>query len=164
MATQTSGGLKGWHVGAGLLGAFAVVLSVNITFVWFALSSFPGEDVPRAYLQGLDYNRTLTERAEARALGWRTVAGLEAGDAGARVLAVTMTDAQGGPLDGLELTVLLRHRADAARDRQLTVTAEGGGRYFASLADVPPGTWQAVIRAQDAQGHRLEARKDLWWE
>lgn len=162
MSGRTGDGLKAWHVGAALGAAFAVVLGVNGAFVWIALGTFPGEDVPRAYLQGLDYNATLEDRARARALGWAASASLEDTPGGLR-LVMAFTDAEGIGLDGLDVAGTLRHPADAGRDRALAFAPLGGGRYAASLEGAAPGSWEVVAAATDRAGHRFEARKEIWW-
>ena len=47
-----------------LLGFFGVILAVNATFVYLAVSSFSGLETDNAYVKGLNYNTTLSRAAE----------------------------------------------------------------------------------------------------
>ena len=48
--------LKGWHVLLMLVGFFGFMFVVNGIFLWAAITSFPGEDEQKSYMQGLHYN------------------------------------------------------------------------------------------------------------
>ena len=63
-AEQGTFELKGWHVLLILMAFFGVMFSVNGVFLYHAITSFPGEDVKKSYVQGLNYNDTLAVRAE----------------------------------------------------------------------------------------------------
>ena len=45
---------------------FGVTIGVNATFITLAMRTHPGEDVPRSYYQGLNFNDTLAQRRERR--------------------------------------------------------------------------------------------------
>ena len=62
--------LKGWHVLVMILIFFGITIGVNATFITMALRTHPGEDVPRSYMQGLEYNETLENRRIQSELGW----------------------------------------------------------------------------------------------
>ena len=63
--------IKGWHVLLALLGFFGAVSAVDVGMAVQAYRTFPGEVSASPYEDGLQFNRTLAERAEARALGWK---------------------------------------------------------------------------------------------
>ncbi|MEL7028643.1 MAG: FixH family protein, partial [Pseudomonadota bacterium] len=105
--------LKGWHVLAALLSFFGTVFAVNAVFVTQAVRTFPGEQVEKSYLQGLEYNKVLEERAAQTALGWTaSLDRAEIADGGLR-LAVRVTDANGAPVPGLQVNGVLRRPAAA---------------------------------------------------
>ena len=68
--------LKGWHVLLIMLAFFGVMFSGNGVFLFHAITSFPGEDVKKSYVQGLSFNDTLADRAAQAELGWLAEAGL----------------------------------------------------------------------------------------
>lgn len=143
--------LRGWHVLAMMLGFFATVIAVNIAFAVFAVQSFPGEDVPHSYAQGLDYNQTLAERRAQAASGWRAEAGLRQAN-GEALLEVTLLDRAGAPIDNARIDGALRWPTDSRRDQALTFVATAPGRYVAHLGALPPGDWRLRARAQTDAG------------
>ena len=124
-----------------LVGFFAVMLAANAAMVATAFSSWTGLATNRAYERGRAYNRTLEAQRAQDALGWQGAVALEAGR-----VRVTLADAQGAPLDGAHVTVLLVRPVEAGRDVELNLGAEGGGRYAAPVA-LAPGQWEARVEA-----------------
>lgn len=154
--------LKGGHVLAILLGAFLIVTAVNVTMIVAAYDTFPGEQVPKSYLQGLQYNDTLAARAAQEALGWRAVLDAEHDQAGNVSLTLTMTSARETPVSGLAVTGLLRRPATDVEDRKLEFTSTGNGIYTAELTGIGEGQWDLEAVAQDEGGRRFEFGKRLW--
>lgn len=152
--------LKGWHVLAALLAFFAAVIAVNVGFAIVAMDSFPGEDVRRSYLQGLNYNDAIAERRRQAALGWQAQAAIEHESGQAR-LVVHLRDRDGRALNTLALSGDLRWPPDERLDRSLSFTPESGGRYVALLPDLRPGSWRLRARAVGAEGAALDFEAEL---
>lgn len=153
--------LRGWHVLAGMLLFFGVIIAVNVWFAMAAVETFPGEDVPHSYLQGLEYNQTLAERRAQEASGWRAIAALRRSPDGA-VLEVDLRSRDGAGIANAHIDAQLRWPADAHRDRSIVFIPLGQGRYVAHLRALPEGDWQMRARAvRGAQSLDFEA--DLTW-
>jgi nitrogen fixation protein FixH len=151
--------LRGFHVLMMLLAFFGAVIAINVAFAVAAARSFPGEDVPRSYLQGLNYNETLAERRVEAARGWR--AGVEA-DWRAQEIIVRIVDAEGRGLAGLTIEGALRRPLDARHDAQLSFTDRGGGDYRATIANGAPGAWELRAKARRG-GERFTFSRRLMW-
>jgi nitrogen fixation protein FixH len=154
--------LRGPHVLVGTLAFFAAVIAVNVAFAIVAVQTFPGEDARRSYLQGLNYNATLTERRAQTALGWRVQAALAREPSGA-VVEVVLRDRSGAPLDGLSVSGALRRPLDARYDHDLAFRPAGDGRYVAPIGALTPGRWQLRAHAQDAGGGARDFAAELSW-
>lgn len=154
--------LRGWHVLAGLLTFFGAVIAVNIYFAVAAVATFPGEDVTHPYIQGLDYNRTLSEHRAQQAQGWHVTAGLERATSGP-VLAIELRQRNGAPLTGARLDGALRWPADSHRDRALDFHEPSPGRYVANLAGLAEGDWDLRAAATAPDGQDLDFEADLRW-
>jgi nitrogen fixation protein FixH len=153
--------LRGWHVLAGMLLFFGIIVAVNVLFAFAAVGTFPGEDVPHSYLQGLDYNQTLAERRVQAASGWRAIASLRPSSDGA-LLEVDLRSRDGEGIGGARIAAQMRWPADMRRDRSLNFTALGEGRYVAHLGALPPGDWD--LRARAVRGSAsLDFEADLTW-
>lgn len=153
--------IRGWHVLAMMLAFFGTVIAVNVIFAVVAVRSFPGEDVRRSYLQGIQYNETLAQRREQAALGWRATAGLSPNGESA-VLEVVLRDRAGAPIDGATLAGELQWPATDAFDRTATFEAIGSGRYVARLDDLRPGRWRLRAHAERESGS-LDFESELTW-
>ena len=71
------GQLKAWHALVWFLGFFGFMFAVNGIFLWTAITTFPGEDVEKSYLTGLDYNQEIARRERQTEEGWNAEIGLE---------------------------------------------------------------------------------------
>jgi nitrogen fixation protein FixH len=153
--------LRGWHVLVMLLAFFGAVIAVNATFIVYAVASFPGEDVRRSYLQGLEYNATLSERRAQAVLGWQAAATLRGGEDGA-LLEVTLQTRDGAPLEGASLSGDLQWPATSEYDRAVAFISTGEGRYSARLDDLPAGRWRLRAHAERGDG-ALDFETELTW-
>lgn len=160
--TTTPVRIRGPHVLAAILAFFATVIAVNITFIVFAVQSFPGEDVRRSYLQGLNYNQTIAERRTQAELGWTAAADLIEQD-GAAAVEVTLRDRSGQPIENLTATGELRWPANAQFDQALVFEPRGEGRYLARVGDLAPGRWVLRARADRSDGAARDFEAELTW-
>ncbi|WP_112061352.1 FixH family protein [Hyphomonas pacifica] len=144
--------LKGRHVLMYFMGFFGLMFVVNGIFLEKAITSFPGEDVEKSYLQGLNYNSTLAARQAQSELGWQAQAGLEDG-----VVRFHLEDAKGNTLSTMHVGALLKHAANATLDTPIELSSIGNGDYVADLpVELPAGKWtlQATVQAE-AEGETL---------
>ncbi len=147
--------LTGKHVLAMLLVFFGVMLCVNIFFTVMAVQSFSGEDVPRSYRQGLEYNRTLHSRAVQNALGWS--AHVNALD---EKLFVEFRDRDGERLSNLGLTGVLRHPATLSNDQILQFEQTANGRFEAKIFGLK-GKW--VLKGEATSENEIfQFEYELW--
>lgn len=153
--------LTGSHVLAMILGFFAIVIAANATFITLAVSTFPGEDVARSYVQGLDYNATLRDRAAARTLGWVIQAHAMETQSGP-ALDVTLTTKEGHPLETITLTGMLRRPATTSQDRVLQFNEVAPGRYQALTPDLPPGAWDLRANANNGDDEIAFEARLIW--
>ncbi len=148
---ETSGRqLRGWHVLLIMLGFFGVIFAVNGVFLYHAISSFPGEDVKKSYVQGLNYNQTLAARAAQAELGWRAEAGLQDD-----TIIFRLHDAEAHPLSDYTVIGELRRRATNDADQILTFRAAPNGEYFAPSGALDRGEWDVRISVLDRGGEAV---------
>lgn len=160
-ATKRPFEIKGWHVLTAMIGAFGMVIAVNVAFAVIAVATFPGEDVRRSYVQGVRYNETLEARRVQAALGWRAGARLSPSVGGASLI-VTLDDRDGSPLSDARVTGELRWPMDSRLDRALTFQQIGAGRYAAHVDDLRPGLWRLRARGE-LRNDVLDFEAELTW-
>lgn len=154
--------IRGWHVLASMLLFFGAIIAVNVVFAVIAVRSFPGEDVSRSYLQGLQYNNTLADRRAQAAFGWQAGVELLPRD-GEAVLQVTLNQRDGAPINAAILSGELQWPTQARFDRTLSFTAIGHGRYEARLGALESGRWRLRAHAQGQDAGALDFEAELTW-
>ncbi len=145
--------LTGPHVLAITVSAFAVIIGVNITLAYKAVSTFPGLEVANSYVASQDFDR---DRAGQEALGWTLVPSYSLAD---QELILRFTDDAGQPVVLADLRVLLG-RTTEAKDDQFPIFALRDGTYRAP-ADLQRGKWMMQIEAHAQDGTLFRQRLDL---
>lgn len=139
------GPFKAWHALLCFAGFFSFMFLVNGIFLWTAVTTFPGEDIEKSYLAGLDYNHELGRRAHQAESGWRAEIGYEpAGN----LIRVQLLNEDGAPLQASEVIAILRHPADTALDRVLTLHPSKPGEFQAQADGIHPGLWTLRLTAE----------------
>ena len=130
--------LTGRHVLAIFLGAFGLVIAVNLLLAWQAIRTFPGVEVQNSYVASQGFN---TRLAEQRALGWEARVEVAQGE-----LRLYLT----GP-DGTlgRATTTREDRVPAFRP-----TSYG----FAAPVELAPGNWNLRLVATAPDGTEFRQR------
>ena len=148
--------VRGWHVAAGVVAFFALVVGVDACFLVMAYRTHPGQVASRPYEAGLIYNAELERQRVQDALGWRAGA-----EASANGLGVLMQDRDGRPLAGLRVSVTLQRPATEQGRAKLVLIEGAPGQYRADRA--LSGAWDARIEAVDGAGRTFVAERRLLW-
>ena len=148
--------VKGWHVAAGVVAFFAVVITVDAAFLTLAYRTHPGQVAARPYEAGLIYNAELERQRAQEALGWR--AGVEARADG---VAVLLQDRDGKPLSGLRVTATLLRPATEQGRTVVTLREAGPGQYVGARPGLS-GAWDTRVEAV-GDGPSFVAERRLTW-
>ena len=143
-----------WIVLAALVMFFGTIFVANGALVYYALSTFSGEQEASPYEHGLAYDRDIESARQQDARGWNVTLGVQRAEPGAPAsIAVGMRDANNEALEGLEVSAGLEFPTDKRFDRRIGLIETGPGEY---LADLPlrAGQWDVVIEAK-REGERL---------
>ena len=151
-------GLRGWHVLLAFLAFFGVMFCVNGIFLYHAITSFPGEDVKKSYVQGLDYNQTLEARRVQRDLGWYASAGLREDS-----IVFEIRNRDGRVLYGHTVEAHIRHAADTSLDQRIPLIRSASGQYSADVSSLRAGKWhvQFDVRSHDGGEILFQAHKEI---
>ena len=102
--------IKGQHVLAFMVGAFGLIITVNVLMAYKAVSTFPGLEVENSYVASQEFD---SERKAQLALGWTLTPTY---DQKLKELELAFTDADGNPVKVASLEVQVRRRTAAADD------------------------------------------------
>lgn len=137
-----------------------IVLAVNVTMVWLAISTNPGLVRADYYDRGQDLERTIASRI-AQTPGWTmsidTPAEVRTGVP--TTVRFFIVDQAGQPVRPEQVAYFAYRPSDATRDFTLPMQEEAPGRYAASVVFPLAGVWDTLVRARrgDAE-HGLDQR------
>ena len=152
MTTKVERPLTGWHVLAICVVAFGVIIAVNVTMAFKAISTFPGLEVGNSYVASQSFD---AERQAQQALGWVLTPSYEDGR-----LSLAFADAEGAVVIPERLTGMVGRTTEAKDDQTLRFEALGG----AQVADIrlAPGKWMLRVEASAPDGTLFRQRIDLF--
>lgn len=153
--------LTGRHVLLMLLAFFGVMFVVNIIFAYLAVTSFTGEDVPKSYQQGVEYNKTIQARQAQQTLNWAVYANSYKADDQDTTIVVKILDETSQPVPDLSVTGIMRHPTDKAFDRNVELQSYEDGLYRANI-DLTDGTWTLVATAKVKDRAVYKFTHDVW--
>lgn len=146
--------ITGRHVLGITVSAFAVIIAVNVTMAWQAISTFPGLEVKNSYVASQTFD---AERAAQQALGWTLASDY---DPAAGALELRFVDAGGQPAQVAGLSVLVGRSTVASQDSRPAFTQNGGA--FSAPLHLAPGKWLLRVEAMAADGTMFRQRIDLF--
>lgn len=149
--------IRGWHVLAGLITFFAVVIAVDASFTVLAIRTFPGQVSVTPYEDGLLYNRRIAQIEAQERLGWRATAAAQPGE-----VVMTFQDRAGRPLTGLAVAGRLQRPATEAGRVTLRFAEAAPGRYVAPAGRLS-GAWDLTADARGPTGGGFLAERRLTW-
>ncbi|WP_339108983.1 FixH family protein [Thioclava sp. GXIMD4216] len=144
--------LTGKHVLVTVVGAFSVIIGVNIFMAYNAISSFPGLEVTNSYVASQQFD---TLRAAQQALGWTVEPLYENGQ-----LSFRLTDKEGLPAPVSRFSALVG-RTTMSREDVTPQFRRVNGAYLADLT-LAPGAWLVHLDAVAADGTAFRQRIDLF--
>jgi nitrogen fixation protein FixH len=154
MSRAQDGGrpITGKHVLAVAVGAFGIIISVNLLLAWNAIRTFPGVEVQNSYVASQGFN---TRLAAQRALGWQTRVEVAEGE-----LRLYVTAPDGRPAAVETLTATLGRATHTRDDTRPAFRRIPGG--FAAPADLAPGNWNLRMVATSVDGTEFQQRISFW--
>lgn len=135
-----------------LLGAFAVILTANLTLAFSALNTFPGLEVRNSYIASRGFDE---RRAAQEALGWSVAVRYERG-----VFGLQVSDAEGRAADNIaEIDVVVGRPTHEREDRRPEL--ERVAETYAAPMDLAPGAWSVRVNATASDGTAFQQRLSL---
>ncbi len=137
----------GWHMLAVMIAFFSVVIGVNATLAVMANKTWSGLIVSNGYDASQHFNKEEARLKEQALLGWAATVVPRADQ-----ITVTMLNASGQPLTGLQVSGTLKRVVTESQDKPLAFAETGAGVYRVATA-VAAGKWNIELAARDFQGH-----------
>ncbi|MCP4822155.1 MAG: FixH family protein [Shimia sp.] len=138
----------GWHALAVFVGAFGIIIAVNLTLAFKAVKTFPGLEVKNSYVASQQFN---AKKAEQEALGWTVDARAKGG-----LLILAITDAEGKPVQVSHLDAVLGRATHVKDDVQPDFQFDGTA--YVAREELQPGNWNIRMKATALDGSQFEQR------
>lgn len=123
-----------------------VVIAVNATLIYYAEHTFSGLDTEKYYQEGVNYNTSLKDAAASAALGWTGKVSIDPSATG-HTVRVAITDKEGAPVSGLNVSLHLVRPVSTAMDQFLDLKPVGAGIYAAEVKVPALGAWEVRLEA-----------------
>ncbi|WP_372573344.1 FixH family protein [Ruegeria jejuensis] len=138
----------GKHAAAVFIGAFAVIISVNLVLAFSAVRTFPGLEVKNSYVASQQFNE---KRDAQEALGWTVAAEAQGG-----LLVLSITDSNGHPVEVSELEAVLGRATHVKEDMAPEFLFDGSA--YVAKAELGKGNWNIRMVAKAADGTEFSQR------
>lgn len=138
----------GRHMLMVFVGAFSIIISVNLALAFNAVKTFPGLEVKNSYVASQEFN---TRKTAQESLGWSVYA-----SASADQIKLEITDRDGNPVEVAKLTATLG-RATHVQDDQ-TPDFQFDGAAYVAPAKLGAGNWNIRMVARDKSGTEFRQR------
>ncbi|PWC34659.1 hypothetical protein TSO352_24910 [Azospirillum sp. TSO35-2] len=143
------------------VGAFMVVLAVNVLMVHFAMSSWTGVETENHFLKGISYNRDLAGARAQAERGWTVNTEFTSTEPRKAMVAITARDKAGNILKDATVTVTLIRPTSEGHDKTLSLPYLGEGRYAAPVELDLEGQWDLRLVIAHAAGD-YQDQKRVW--
>lgn len=138
----------GRHAAMVFIGAFTVIIGVNILLAYSAIKTFPGLEVKNSYVASQEFD---TRRDAQEALGWQVRA-----DATGGLVVLSITDRAGKPVEVSELKAVLGRATHVQEDVEPDFTFDGTA--YVAKAELGDGNWNIRMEARAEDGTEFTQR------
>lgn len=139
--------LTGRHFAIIIVGMFSVIIAVNLTLAFKAVSTFPGLEVKNSYVASQNFD---TDRAAQEALGWDVSAVLADG-----ILRLTFATGAGTAQPEI-VSATLGRATNVQQDTTPNLVFDG--HSFVAPVDLGRGNWNLRLVARAADGTLFRQR------
>jgi nitrogen fixation protein FixH len=142
--------ITGRMVLAGMVGAFGIIIAVNLTMAYLAIGTFPGLETRNSYVASQQFQAA---RDAQVALGWTAKASYQDGQ-----LRIDFT----GPNGVVNPATLDATLGRATRiDQDIAPDFQFDGRGHVATVQIAPGYWNVRLDAWDVDGTRFRQRLQI---
>ncbi|MEY8840954.1 FixH family protein [Cribrihabitans sp. XS_ASV171] len=140
--------LTGRHAAMIFIGAFGVIITVNLALAYNAVATFPGLEVKNSYVASQQFD----ERRDAQqALGWTVRA-----DATGGLVILSITDARGNPVEVEQLHAVVGRATHVKEDMEPDFHFDG--KAYVAPAELGDGNWNIRMKARAEDGTEFSQR------
>jgi len=133
--SKTSGTFTGWHMLSIMVAFFGVIIAVNITMAYNAISSWSGLVVKNTYVASQEFNDKAETGKEQAALEWQQTANFADG-----IFTYRLVDRDGNTVAVTGGTVEFKRPVGDVQDTKLTLDV-GDDSLLSGAVELGEGAW-----------------------
>lgn len=157
--------ITGRHVLIAMILFFTIIIVVNTIMVKLAVTSFPGEQQKKSYVQGLNFNDTLAQRKAQEQRGWRVEMVTTPSPLEKTPLKIQLVTKDGSPINRMAVAGSIYRPTTDEGAQHFVFKPIGEGQYEALPEPLTAGNWDlSIVVADDAGQPLLTAERRLWIE
>lgn len=146
--------ITGWHVLAGFIGFFVLILTANGIMTYFALGTWQGVETEDAYVKGLNYNRQLEQAQIQKNSSWKIsfdhLPRLQNGD---RIsVAIAYPDSDAGVAS---VSAEFKRPIEKGHDFKVNLAHQGNQVYAAPVTFALKGNWKIHVMVIFENGEEM---------
>ncbi|TCL08078.1 nitrogen fixation protein FixH [Shimia isoporae] len=130
------------------VGAFGIIIAVNLALAYNAVATFPGLEVKNSYVASQQFDQ---KKAAQENLGWTVDARAKGG-----LLILSITDAEGKPVQVGKLDAVLGRATHVKDDTRPDFQFDGTA--YVAREELEPGNWNIRMKATALDGTPFEQR------
>lgn len=153
--------ITGRHVAIAFVAFFGLIIIADVIMVRLAITTFGGVETTDAYRKGLNYNENIEISRAMANRGWQSRAKF---DRDHRTIVVQLADADGKPLNHLNVAVELGRAATNRYDKALQLKLNNDDSFSAAWPEAKPGRWIVSTTVKDRDTVVFRAKERLWIE
>lgn len=151
----------GWWFPFIYVAAFLVVIAVNGTMVYFAMSTDAGLETENHYIKGIRYNAALEGARRQEARGWRVELDFQSPETRRAQINLTLSDRDGAPLRGAQAVLRAVRPVAKGHDFDIPLTPQGDGRLVGEAEFPLSGVWDVKVRIDHPDGDYQDVKR-VW--
>ena len=145
--------IKGWHVFAGFVFAFSIIITVNLTLAFNAVRTFPGLETKNSYVASQKFNGELKDAQLQAESGIRSRLTYADGE-----LVIRVSNRDGTGILPSQAEAWIGRPAFEQQDRILRADCQDGGLCVVR-SDLKPGLWAIrFLAVAEGRSYRRDAR------
>ncbi|SHJ59309.1 Nitrogen fixation protein FixH [Shimia gijangensis] len=142
----------GRHAAMVFVGAFGVIIAVNLLLAFSAVKTFPGLEVKNSYVASQEFD---ARRIAQTALGWKVAARATGG-----LVILSITDQEGAPVQVTSLEAILGRATHMKDDMEPAFQFDGS--VYVAPAELAGGNWNIRMKATAQDGTEFTQRVVLY--
>jgi nitrogen fixation protein FixH len=123
---------------------FAVIIVVNVVYIYLAKTTWRGVATEDAYQKGLNYNETLKQEEKQKELGWSVDTKINQTGKNKASILVVVLDKESNKIKDATVNIFFRNPAKEEQD--FAATTQTFDNAYRFNVDFPqPGQWDAIF-------------------